>query len=126
MISNKWYLLILILAVPGKPAPPDVADVYSDHATLTWKPPVNDGGTPVTGYHLERSTNNSGRWVRVTRDPIKPLTYEASNLLDGTNYEWRVIAVNARGESEPSESCDFVAKDPWGKSHISCHIFYFQ
>lgn len=42
------------------------------------------------------------------------MTFDATSLVDGTNYAYRVIAVNARGESEPSDSADFIAKDPWG------------
>lgn len=78
-------------------------------------PPEDDGGTPVIGYLLDRATNNSDRWIRVTREPLKAMTYDALSLIDGTNYAYRVIAVNARGESEPSDSVDFIAKDPWGE-----------
>ena len=114
-LCQRFKTDFIIVAVPSKPPPPDATDIFSDRATLTWQPPSNDGGTAITGYHLERSTNNSGRWVRITREPLKLLTYDALSLMEDTNYEWRVVAVNARGESEPSEPCEFVAKDPWGK-----------
>ena len=108
---------MLSSAVPDKPEAPVASDIHSDHATLTWTAPASDGGTPVIGYHLERSTNNSGRWLRVSRDLINNLTYAADGLMDDTKYEWRIVAVNARGESQPSEPCDFVAKDPWGETN---------
>lgn len=51
----------------------------------------------------------------MTRAPLKLVPYDALSLMEGTSYEWRVIAENARGESEPSEPCQFIAKDPWSK-----------
>lgn len=113
-LFNIKYL-IDYTAVPDRPTNLEASDVFSDRATLTWKAPANDGGAPITGYYLERCTNNSGRWIRATRDLVKLTTYEAEGLMDGTKYEWRAVAVNSRGESKPSEPCEFVAKDPWGK-----------
>jgi len=104
--------------VPSKPAPPDASDILAESANLTWQPPHSDGGTPVIGYHLERSTNRGNRWVRITKALLQDLSYPATGLIEGTEYFWRVVAVNARGESEPSDSCDFIAKNPWGKSDV--------
>lgn len=108
-------------SVPSKPAAPEVEDIRAESATIMWKPPADDGGTHVTGYHLERATNQSGRWVRINREPLKTLTYDATSLTEGTHYAWRVIAINARGDSEPSDSTDFVAKDPWGT--CACNFY---
>jgi hypothetical protein len=45
--------------VIGKPAPPEgplnVADVYEDHCTLDWKPPLDDGGLNID--HVGRELN---------------------------------------------------------------------
>lgn len=101
-------------SVPSKPDAPEAEDIRAESAMIVWKPPADDGGTPVTGYYLERATNRSGRWVRINREPLKAPTYDATPLIAGTEYSWRVIAMNARGESEPSDACNFVAKDPWG------------
>jgi len=68
---------------------------------------------------IDRCTNRSGRWIRVTREPIAELTYSPDNLTEGTVYEYRVLAVNKKGESEPSEPCQpFTAKNPYGKCVI--------
>ena len=50
------YINVLITDLPGSPSAPDVSDVLCDSCTLTWRPPENDGGTPITGYYVERSS----------------------------------------------------------------------
>jgi len=94
----------------------EVSNITKSTATISWQPPANDGGAPVTGYHVERYTSLSDRWVRQTREPLPETTYEADNLMEGTDYRYRVVAINKRGESKPSDESDsFVAKNPYGK-----------
>lgn len=96
-----------------------VSDIFATSAVLSWEAPASDGGSPVTGYLIDRATNNSGKWIRVTRNEIKELTKELSDLSEGTVYEYRVVAVNKIGESEPSQPCDaFTAKNPYGRNFI--------
>lgn len=93
------------------------SEVFATSAVLTWEAPKSDGGSPVTGYLIDRATNNSGRWIRVTRDEVKDLTLSFDSLMEGTVYEFRVYAVNKKGESQPSEPCEpFTAKNPYGKA----------
>lgn len=39
---------------PTPPGQPEIADYDKDFVTLKWKKPANDGGTPVTGYVIEK------------------------------------------------------------------------
>lgn len=72
---------------------------------------MHNGGTPVIGYYLERQTNQSDKWLRVSRNTIPGTTYDLSDLIEGTEYRYRVIAVNKKGESEPSEASQpFICK----------------
>lgn len=94
--------------------------MFATSAVLTWTTPTSDGGSPVTGYLIDRCTNHSGRWIRVTREEVKDLTYAFDNLIEGTVYEFRVVAVNAKGESKPSEPTEpFTAKNPYGKNVVA-------
>ncbi len=50
---------------PGPPQAPKVSDITKESAVLTWEPPAEDGGTPITGYHVERRMTSSARWAKV-------------------------------------------------------------
>jgi len=41
-----------VVVVDRPSAPSDLAakDVFADRATLSWKPPADDGGAELTGY----------------------------------------------------------------------------
>ena len=39
--------------VPLPPGPPEVTDWSERHMRLEWKEPIDDGGAPITGYHVE-------------------------------------------------------------------------
>jgi len=88
----------------------------SSSCTLAWERPSFDGGSEIKGYYVERSTGYSSRFVKVNRDPINKTQQTYNDLVEGTEYEYRVLAENEAGISKPSETTGvFVAKDPYGK-----------
>ena len=99
---------------PGAPADVHVTDVYKDSCALSWVPPLSDGGTDITGYHVEVRAGRSAHWTRVTVSPVCDTRHNISRLSPATSYEFRVIAENRKGCGEPSMPClSFVTKDPW-------------
>ena len=102
--------------VPGPPSAPEVTETTKETCELSWKHPETDGGTPVIGFFIERSTSGSARWLRVNREPIAETTYLVTDLIEDTDYNFRIIAVNKIGEGEPGpKSQPVTAKDPWSK-----------
>lgn len=80
---------------PGRPASPAV--VFADGAlSVSWTAPANEGSA-VTGYQLEIG---GGQTTLQTLGNV--LNYTWTGLNNGTNYQLRVVAVNAAGPSEPS------------------------
>ena len=102
--------------LPGPPSAPEVVEAFRDSCTLTWKEPDHDGGTPVTGYFVERSTAKSVSFIRITRQPVTETTYTVQDLLENNEYRFRIVAANKVGEGQPGPpSRNVQAKDPWGK-----------
>ena len=102
------------------PAPPDApqdvvaSDITKQRAVITWQPPASNGGEEITGYIVERSTNGTGRWVRQNKTPLRDMSFTADDLTEGTEYRFRVTALNRRGESSPSNPCTpFTAMNPY-------------
>lgn len=104
---------IVSYVVPDAPGQPVRVTSDEDSITIAFTTPVCDGGSEVTGYHIERKEKKSSRWIKVTRQPIKDLQYVISDLVENNSYEFRVYAENAAGMSEPSEpSVMIVCREP--------------
>ena len=78
-----------LLAVPGV-----------KQITLSWMPPLQNGGSNVTGYKLYRGASAIGQSLIATLGP--QLLFTDTGLLDGTTYHYSVVAINSKGESLPS------------------------
>ncbi len=84
--------------------------------TVSWAVPESDGGSPITGYYVEKKESTSSRWSKVNKTPVKETTLRVKDLTEKTKYQFRVSAENKAGvgpESEPSGI--FMAKPPFGK-----------
>lgn len=92
-------------SAPGKPA---VTDWDKDHVDLEWTPPKNDGGSPITGYIIQKKEKGNPYWTNAAHVPANKTTATVPDLTEGQDYEFRVIATNAAGQSEPSEPSDVV------------------
>lgn len=95
--------------------PPEIMDVTKSSADLAWIKPKDDGGSRIIGYFIEYKELSSDQWVRhETR--VTSTMYTLSGLTPDAEYQFRVIAVNDIGESEPGPASDSViCKDPFGK-----------
>lgn len=100
--------------------------------TVNWEEPEDDGGSPISGFWLERKETTGKRWTRVTRDPIRPMgmgeSFVVSGLIEGSQYQFRVTAINAAGPGLTSPPTDPVfAREAISKtSTLTSDIFMFQ
>ena len=107
--------------MPGPPLDVEVSEVTKDSAVVTWKAPESDGGSPITGYVVERSLAASARFLQVNKQPVTELKLKVEELVEDNEYVFRVIAENKVGPGEPSEpSKPVMARDPWRKYTRSC------
>ena len=109
-----------------------MTEISATHAQITWQPPAENGGTPITGYHIERrltsnarwitgyhierSLTSSARWMKVNKDVVEELTFKVEELIEENEYEFRVMAENKVGVGPPSSpSKPVIANDPFSK-----------
>uniref|UniRef100_A0A803VN32 Titin n=1 Tax=Ficedula albicollis TaxID=59894 RepID=A0A803VN32_FICAL len=98
---------------PGPPGTPFVTTVTKDSMVVQWHEPVNDGGSRVLGYHLERKEKNSILWTKVNKTIIQDTSFKTNNLEEGIEYEFRVSAENIVGVGRTSKVSEcYVARDP--------------
>ncbi|PIK60955.1 putative titin [Apostichopus japonicus] len=100
--------------VPYAPGKPEVSEIDVTQATLTWSPPEFDGGSEITNYIIEKTEVGRKRWTKVNKKPVKEPTFKVTDLIEGNEYQFRIIAENAAGQSKPSEPSDVIkAKPPY-------------
>src|SRR5207245_323838 len=68
----------------------------------------NDGGSKIRGYLIEKKPKGAKDWEIVNRFPHTDTKYTVPNLNEGDEYEFRIIAVNDVGDSEPSKPCPML------------------
>uniref|UniRef100_A0A7M4FZZ4 Titin n=1 Tax=Crocodylus porosus TaxID=8502 RepID=A0A7M4FZZ4_CROPO len=98
---------------PGPPGTPFVTGITKDSMVVQWHEPINDGGSKVLGYHLERKEKNSILWTKVNKTIIQDTHFKTTNLEEGIEYEFRVSAENIVGVGKASKVSEcYFARDP--------------
>ena len=94
-----------------------VSNLTATSATLKWKPPLDDGGSPITSYTLEMKRPTDFKWNTVNYDfTIPHPEFKVTGLKEETDYMFRVTAENKVGASKASEPSDIIR---YGKN-IEC------
>lgn len=111
--------------VPSAPQGPlRAADITKDSITLSWQPPKDDGGSPLTGYILDKLDLQWGGWKRATKVPPTATSTTLTGLIKGHDYNFRIYAENRVGVSEPIELIDAVtAKSLIGKLYMQTKFY---
>jgi hypothetical protein len=91
---SAYSSLFVVRAEPA--APQDVAarSATATSASVSFSPPASDGGSPVTGYHVQCTSSDGGtnRTVSATSSPRT-----VTSLTTGATYRCRVRAINTVG-----------------------------
>lgn len=105
---------VRVLDRPGKPENLRADEFAGDALTLYWQPPKDDGGAEVTNYVVEKKEAKSPTWTKVSSYVTVPFV-RVRNLTLGHDYEFRVIAENQYGQSEPAVTTEPIkARHPFG------------
>ena len=92
--SPSIQVTITTPMVPGEPASLTLSAISRGTIRLTWTPPAADGGSLVTSYQVDFA---DGSPIVTVGSSIR--TYDVSGLVDGTEYAFKVSAINAVGRS---------------------------
>ena len=109
--------------VPGAPGTPDPTEMSDTSCRVKWTAPRNDGGAPIRGYFVERRSGT--KWIRVNKEPVEFLYLVVRDLIQGSDYQFRVCAVNIEGEGAYSKESDpATAKDRYSRPDPPIDLTY--
>lgn len=104
-----------------------INDITKNSISLVWQKPSYDGGSPITGYIVEKREGVSARWFKANLTNITDTRFTVTGLTQDETYEFRVLAKNAVGSvSNPSLTAGpATCVDTYGRSPV-CLSFLFQ
>src|SRR5437016_1683121 len=80
------------------------------NVTLSWQAPSSNGGSPITGYKIYRSTSSGTEGYLVTVGNVT--SYTNTGLASGHTYFYKVTAVNGIGTSPVSNEANATPSAP--------------
>ena len=117
--SNTWVIgnfsraiLITITGkvnqtAPGAPTGLSATARGSDEINLSWTAPDSTGGSDITGYKIESSSDAGSNWSNLVADTGNTNTaYQHAGLSLGDTRHYRVSAINSVGTSAPSNTAN--------------------
>ena len=83
-----------------------MSDIKATQVKVSWSQPVDDGGTPITGYLIECKIVTSTEWILVNASKSTDTTKVVNGLEENSEYIFRVYAENEVGLSDASLPSD--------------------
>jgi titin len=91
----------------GAPSSPDgpirVIRVTRNMLAIHWQPPLDNGGSPIEKYIIEKREAERSHWTQAGTCLPDVTAYCITDLSENQMYYFRVLAENAYGYSEPLE-----------------------
>lgn len=88
---------------PGCPQNPRITDTTKSSVSLAWNPPDDEGDARVDGYLIEMQKVGTLAWIKCNTTPSLICEYTLTNMPQGEEFKFRVMACNAGGSGEPAE-----------------------
>ena len=86
------------------PSPPRslyLSDLDTSSMTLGWKPPLENGGSKITGYCVEKCDELTDDWIWVAEVNPFDTSYKLTDLKVDVGYLFSVTAKNCIGYGNP-------------------------
>uniref|UniRef100_A0A3P8SXC0 Titin n=1 Tax=Amphiprion percula TaxID=161767 RepID=A0A3P8SXC0_AMPPE len=96
------FNLISLTDTPGPVMNLEATDIKQTSVMLSWSPPENNGGSDITHYIVEKREIDRKTWATVKAEvAVDKIPFKVNNLMPGTEYYFRVTAVNEYGSGLP-------------------------
>ena len=90
-------------SVPGAPTGLTATASGTTAINLSWSAPGSTGGSAITGYRIEVSSNGTSSWTNLVANTGNAnTTYAHTGLTAGTTRHYRVSAINTNGTGTAS------------------------
>jgi Ca2+-binding RTX toxin-like protein len=83
--------------IPSAPKSLVYSSMTISSLLLGWGLPDSNGGSAITDYQVEVTSNGSNSWTVIPHTASNSLGFNVSNLLPGRTYQFRVAAVTSVG-----------------------------
>ena len=94
---------VTLVSVPDAPTHL-TATAGNTSVYLSWRAPVNYGGSTITDFEYRYDTNNNGTWESWTSIGSTYTNYFITGLTNATTYAFQIRAVNSAGAGAASSS----------------------
>ncbi|KAJ9581697.1 hypothetical protein L9F63_023124, partial [Diploptera punctata] len=102
-------IVAFLVTVTDRPMPPGRAKVVSvtgRSVALSWSEPHDDGGCKIGNYIIEYYRLGWNVWLKAATS--RQMTVTLGDLIQGSEYKFRMKAENPYGVSDPSEESEVV------------------
>jgi titin len=89
---------------PGAPTALSVDSLGDGEVSLSWAAPSADGGAVVVDYSVQYSANGGSSWSTFSDAVSDTTSVTITGLSNGTEYSFRVAAVNSAGTGSYSDA----------------------
>ena len=97
----------LAAVAPDAPTSLTATASGTDTIKLSWTAPVDNGGSVITGYKIEVSTDSGTTWTDLVANTAATATaYDHTGLAASTTRHYRVSAINSIGAGTASDVVD--------------------
>lgn len=98
--------LVTVTARPNPPGKVRLNMSFGKSATLSWTSPLDDGGCKIGYYIVEYFRVGWNVWLKAAT--TRSLSTTLHDLIEGSEYKFRVKAENPYGVSDPSEESEVL------------------
>ncbi|XP_075230336.1 myomesin and myosin binding protein [Lycorma delicatula] len=98
--------LVTVTDRPQSPGKAKVVMTLGRSVTLSWTAPEDDGGCKIGNYIVEYYRLGWNMWLKAAT--CRQLTTQLGDLIEGSEYKFRVKAENPYGVSDPGEESDIL------------------